>query len=316
MARHSWLRFLRFGQGGLARASFPKVEDAGQPDHDGSHKRIQRAGHQIARWHLRVGWQSIHLRFVDEKIKRVEPSQHLLVGPVKIRSVLAGLVQLLHSCLCFRVKLPDGSKLDRFRRAGFRAGWLHAALQPVVTEGAFLSCVRDWIDVNHTKGAGPDTVPAAVAGIRLDDNGIELSADNRTCGADLEAGGVDTVLANIAHQEPAAVLPVFGELLDELDMAPVGTVQPARVVIAVAAQCVQTAVGAGKLIPLFAGDFAGFAADADCRVGEKSHRLSHNASFTLSRCCTQTPWLRESLRWDRRQAPSARSRYRRSQALH
>src|ERR1700680_163094 len=215
MARHSWLRFSSF-----APASIPKVEDTGQPDHDGSQQSVHRAGHQVARRHLRVGWQSVHLRFVDEQIKRVESSQHLLVGPVKIRSVLAGLVQLLHSCLCFRVKLLDGSTLYRFRGAGFRAGRPHAALQPVVTEGALLRCVRDRIDVNHTKGAGPDTVAAAVAGIRLDDNGIELSADNRTRGADLEAGGVDTVLANIAHQEPTAVRPAFGELLDELDMAP------------------------------------------------------------------------------------------------
>src|ERR1700733_339475 len=279
MARHSWLGFPISVQGRLARAPLPKVEDAAQSDHDSSQQRIQRAGHQIARRHLRIGWQSVHLRFVDEQIKRVEPSQHLLVGPVKIGSVLAGLMQLLHSRLGFGVKLPDGSKLDRFRRAGFGAGRLQAALQPVVTEGAFLSCVRDWIDVNHTKGAGPDTVPAAVAGIRLDDNGIELSADNRTRGADLEAPGVDAVLANIAHQEPAAVLPAFGELLDELDMAPMDTVQPARVVVAVAAQCVQTAVSAGKLIPLFAGDFAVFAADADCGVGEKPHRLSHNTSW-------------------------------------
>jgi hypothetical protein len=34
------------------------------------------------------------------------------------------------------------------------------------------------------------------------------------------------------------------------------------------------------LIPLFAGDFAGFAADADRRVGEKPHRLSHNTSWS------------------------------------
>src|SRR5580658_2178176 len=224
MARRSWTRFPIYGQGGLARVSIPKVEDAGQPDHDGSQQRIQRAGHQIARRHLRVGRQSVHLRFVDEQIKRVESSQHLLVGPIEIRSILAGLVQLLHARLCFRVKLLDGSKLDRFRRAGFRAGGLHAALQPVVTESAFLSCVRDWIDVNYAKGTGADTVPAAVAGIRLDDNGIELSADNGARGADLKAGGADAVLANIAHQQPTPVLAAFGELLDELDVAPVDSV--------------------------------------------------------------------------------------------
>src|SRR5207249_6262254 len=91
---------------------------------------------------------------------------------------------------------------------------------------------------------------------------------------------MNAVFAHIAHEEPAAVLSVLSELLNKLHVTPVDSVELARVVVAVAAQSVQPAVGAGKLIPLFAGHFAGFAADADRRVGIKSHGLSHlNSPF-------------------------------------
>jgi hypothetical protein len=43
------------------------------------------------------------------------------------------------------------------------------------------------------------------------------------------------MLAHVAHHEPAAVLTVFRELLYELDMTPVDAIEPAGVVIAVAA---------------------------------------------------------------------------------
>ena len=65
------------------------------------------------------------------------------------------------------------------------------------------------------------------------------------------------------------------ELLDELDVPPVDAVEPARVVVAVAAQRVDAAVGAGKLVPLLARHLARLAADADGGVGVEPHRLSH-----------------------------------------
>ena len=86
---------------------------------------------------------------------------------------------------------------------------------------------------------------------------------------------MNAVFAHIAHQEPAAVLPVFSELLNKLHVTPVDSVELARVVVTVAAQSVQPTVSTGELIPLFARDLTCLAADADRCVGIKSHGFSH-----------------------------------------
>src|ERR1700694_2763914 len=122
----------------LLRASTAEVEDAGQGDDDRSQHRIDRSGNEIARRHLRIGRQSVDFRSVDEQVERIQPAQHLVVGAVEIRLVLADLVQLLYPRLRSLSKLADGPKLNRLGRAGFRAGGLHPALQPVVTERALL----------------------------------------------------------------------------------------------------------------------------------------------------------------------------------
>src|SRR5580704_19154425 len=231
MAQHSWPRLLD-----LVRASIPEIEDAGQAYGEGSQCRIQGGGNQIARRHFRVGWQSVDFRFVNQQIERVESPEDLLVGAVEIGPALAGPVQLLDSCLRSLPKLAYGSKLDRLGRASLRAGGLHATLQPVITERALLRRVRDRVDVDDTKRTGRDAVPAAIAGVRLNDDGVELGPDDRPGRADVKACGVDAVLAHIAHQQPSAVFPVLGELLDELDVAPMRAIEPACVVIAVAAQ--------------------------------------------------------------------------------
>jgi hypothetical protein len=77
-------------------------------------------------------------------------------------------------------------------------------------------------------------------------------------------------------------LPGFGELLDEFDVAPVDAIKLAGVVVAVATQRIHATVGAGQLIPLFAGDFAGFAANANRCIGVKPHWLSHVSPQSLS----------------------------------
>src|SRR5439155_23022120 len=113
------------------------------------------------------------------------------------------------------------------------------------------------------------------AGVRLNNDGIELGPDDRVRRANFQASRMNAVFAHVAHQEPAAVLPVLSELLNKLHVTPVDSVKLARVVVTVAAQSVQPTVSAGELIPLFAGHFAGFAADADRCVGIESHWFSH-----------------------------------------
>src|SRR5216117_400843 len=100
------------------------------------------------------------------------------------------------------------------------------------------------------------------------------------------------MLAHIAHHQPAAVVRTV-ELLDELDVPPVRTVELARVVVAVARHLRHAAIRGGELIPVLAGYLAGLAADADRRVGEETHGLGH---IRLSPRCTRRPCPRGSTR--------------------
>src|SRR6266478_10201321 len=204
----------------LLRASIAEIEDAGEADDDRSQERRDRRGNEIARRHLRIGRQSVDFRSVHEQVERIQPAEHLLVGAVEVRLVLARPVQLLYPRFRSLAKLADGPELNRLGRAGFRAGGLHPALQPVVTERALLRSVGDRVDVDHAERTGRDAVAAPIASVRLNDDGVELGSDDRARRADFKAGGVDTVFAHVAHQEPSTVLSVLGELLDELDVAP------------------------------------------------------------------------------------------------
>src|ERR1700738_1643390 len=119
----------------LLPPSIAEVEDAGEGDDDRSQHRIDRSGKEIARGHLRIGRQSVDFRSVDEQVERIQPAQHLLVGAIEIRLVLARPVQLLYPRFRSLSKLADGPKLNRLGRAGFRAGGVPPPLQVVVTEG-------------------------------------------------------------------------------------------------------------------------------------------------------------------------------------
>src|SRR6185436_5092917 len=151
-------------------------------------------------------------------------------------------------------------------------------LEPVVAEGALLRGARHRVHLDDAERTGRNAVPAAIAGVRLNHHRIELRSNDGAGGAHLETAGLDAVLADVAHQEPASVPPVLAELLDESHMTPVDAVESARVVVAVAAQRVQPAVGAGQLIPLLACHFARLAADTNGRIGVKPHGLRHGKS--------------------------------------
>jgi hypothetical protein len=100
------------------------------------------------------------------------------------------------------------------------------------------------IDIDDTEGTGRYAITAAIARVGLNHDGVELGARDGAGRAYFEAGRMNAVLAHVAHQQPTPVDPAFGELLDELDVAPVNSVKLARVVVAVAAQRVHAAVGA------------------------------------------------------------------------
>ena len=137
-------------------------------------------------------------------------------------------------------------------------------------------------------GTGRDAGAAAIAGVRLDDDGVEFGADDGAGGTDLEARRGDAVLADVAHHEPAAVLPILAELLDELDVPPVDPVQPLGIVVAVAAHLV-----------LAAASRAG-AGSTPCRRPRRP-------------CTRCRPWCRCRIPWVRGIKPSPR--YRRTPCL-
>src|SRR4029077_6381628 len=92
---------------------------------------------------------------------------------------------------------------------------------------------------------------------------------------------VDAVLAHVPHHQPAWVLAVLAELLDELHVTPVDAVEPLRIVVAVPRQHATPAVRGRQLVPLLARDLARLAADAHRGVGEEPHRLVTHAFSTL-----------------------------------
>src|SRR5687767_1349196 len=174
MARRSWPHPRVW----LARgASVAEIEDPGQADQDRAQDRVHRSWNEITGRQLRIGRQPVHFRLVDEQIEGVEPAEHLLIGAVEIRPRLASLMQLLHALLRSFAQFADRSELDRIRRTRLGAGRLQPALQPVVAERALLRGVRHRIDVDDAERAGRDAIATAVAGIRLNDDGVELGAD-------------------------------------------------------------------------------------------------------------------------------------------
>src|SRR5206468_8649621 len=154
---------------------------------------------------------------------------------------------------------------------------------------------RHVVDVDDAERAGGDAGAASVAHVRLDHDRVELRADDGARRAHFDAAGLDAMLAHIAHHQPAAVVRAI-ELLDELDVPPMDTVELARVVVAVARHLADTAILGGQLIPVLAGDLARFAADADGRVSEEPHGFWH---IRLSPRCTRKLCLRGSTRWGR-----------------
>src|SRR5574341_2213154 len=134
METYSSLLFT-FPQPGTA---ITEIDDSHQPDQAGPQQGKPRAGCEIARGHFRIRRQTVNFRFVHQQIERVEPAENLFIRTVKIRPLLAGLLQLLDALLCPVAQIADRSKLDRLGRAGLRASRLQPALEPIVTKRALL----------------------------------------------------------------------------------------------------------------------------------------------------------------------------------
>src|SRR5207245_10815227 len=117
----------------------------------------------------------------------------------------------------------------------FRARRLEAALQAVVAERALLRDALFLVEADDPVGAGRDAVAAAVADVVLNVHGVVLGPHQGIRRTHFHAARVLTVLADVAHRQPA--LPagdgrrgaddsvVVRHLLDELHGPPGPRVQ-------------------------------------------------------------------------------------------
>src|SRR5260370_39131345 len=99
------------------------------------------------------------------------------------------------------LQLRKRAELGRLRGAGFRAGRLEATLQAVVGERALVRRTCLLVDADDAVRARRDTVPATVADVLLDEDGVELGADDGVGGAHLHAARVLAVLADVRHHQ-------------------------------------------------------------------------------------------------------------------
>lgn len=94
----------------------------------------------------------------------------------------------------FRLQFLDRAKLDRVCRARLGAGRLEAAVQPIVTQRAFVCLAVVQVQIDDAEGTRRDTVTAAVAHVLLHDDVAELGVIERAGRARLNAAGVGACL--------------------------------------------------------------------------------------------------------------------------
>src|SRR6266699_2015725 len=274
----------------LIHAPFPQAHERQQAQHGAARHREAGAPGKVAGRQLGPARQPVHLRLVHEEIERVEAAERATgVGAVQL-GLGALRLELVHPLLGPRAQLGDRAELDRVGRARFRAGGLEPHLEPVVAQGALLRRARNGIDVDDAERAGGDAGATAVADVGLDHHRVELGADDGAGRTHFQAPRLDTVLAHVAHHQPAAVIRTL-ELLDEADVPPVDAVEPAGVVVAVPGELPDPAVLGGELVPFLARDLARPAADANRGVGEKPHGVWHGQAFSTLQTNALPSWI-------------------------
>ena len=200
-------------------------------------------------------------------------------------------MQLFHALVGVRPQLIDLAELDRGSRARFRAGRLHSIFLPVVAERALPSAAVVGIAIDHAEQTPGDAVAAAVTDIRLDVDRVKLGADDGSRRAVLKASGTCAVLADIrSHQprEPTGFLPTERyRAFSEADVPPRGCSERHRIVIRHGGEVIPVV---GQLVPLFAGNLASLAANAQRCVGEKAG--CHRALYVCGPCREVGAWMR------------------------
>ncbi len=201
------------GSAGRAGAAGGRDEgDAGPPlaSKPAADRGERRRDHVLLHRRVRVGGQPIALRRLGQQEERAETAGELVLGlvagAVQVCALDAALVQFGDPARGELDQLFMGPELDRVGRAGLRAGRLEPVLETVVAERALAGPPILGVAVDHAERTGRHAVAAAVADVRLEDDGLVLGADQRARGARVEAARVGAVLADIGHEHPLAHL--------------------------------------------------------------------------------------------------------------
>ena len=125
--------------------------------------------------------------------------------------------------------------------------------------------------IDNAERARDDAIAATVANIRLNENVVEFVANDSARWARFHASGMRAMFANVAHHKPTIFRAgrLGGELLYERYVPPRRSGKRAGVVVRIAGELEPVR---GKLVPLFAGDLTGFAANADRGIRKESRR--------------------------------------------
>ena len=243
-------------------------EEADQAaDHRGVAKPLQRAlpefyGPRDARI-LREAAVEFGLRGIVEDVHYAGAADALGIVDAGLREVVviaellgASFGEFLHVVLAAEVQAAGGAGLD--------AGGLEAFADAVGAECALVDALGFRIELGNVERAAGDAVAAADAvGLLEVDDAVGVLDDGAVGGARFEAAGLGAVHALIfAHQPHQRA--VFALVLVEEDQVPVVPAGFRHGLVGVA----EDGFAEGEIVPLHAGDFAGFAADAGGGVDE------------------------------------------------
>jgi hypothetical protein len=116
-----------------------------------------------------------------------------------------------HSHMGFGQNISPFTEHYSVRRAGFSAGWLHAILNAVPAEGAFLNFGPGLfpLKLGYIKGAGILAITAAYAALIIPSYRSILMLGQSCNWADRNTGGVGTVEAPLMDKMPTELTALF-----------------------------------------------------------------------------------------------------------
>src|SRR5258705_13435615 len=150
--------------------------------------------------------QVIGLGPIHQEKERVEIADGgTLVYAVEIRIGDAALVQRAYPRARACAQLVHIAKEDGLCGAGFGTGRREAVLLPVVAERALPRAPVLTVQIDHAEWARRHAVAAAIADVWLHVDVAEFVTDDGAGRTGVEAAGMRTVLAHVAHHEPAVL---------------------------------------------------------------------------------------------------------------